>query len=42
MIKAGSHNAAEAKAQKLYPNVHPAEVQVTYTEVSDEVYKSLT
>lgn len=30
MIKAGSHNAAEKKAQKKYPG---KQVQVTYTEV---------
>jgi len=30
MIKAGSHNAAEAKAKKKYPDKN---VSVTYTEV---------
>jgi hypothetical protein len=30
MIKAGSHNAAEKKAQKLFPG---ANVSVAYTEV---------
>lgn len=30
LIKAGSHNAAEKKAQKKYPG---KQVQVTYTEV---------
>lgn len=30
MIKAGSHNAAEKKAQKKYPGRN---VQVAYTEV---------
>ena len=30
MIKAGSHNAAEKKAQAMYPGRH---VSVAYTEV---------
>jgi hypothetical protein len=30
MIRAGSHNAAEKKAQKKYPN---KQVSVAYTEV---------
>lgn len=30
IIKAGSHNSAEKKAQKKYPNKH---VMVVYTEV---------
>lgn len=30
LIRAGSHNAAEAKARKLYPG---QDVQVAYTEV---------
>ena len=31
MVKAGSHNAAEKKAKKMYPNA--AYVSVAYTEV---------
>ena len=30
MIRAGSHNAAEKKAKKLYPNKN---VDVAYTEI---------
>lgn len=30
LIKAGSHNSAEKKAQKKYPDQH---VMVTYTEL---------
>lgn len=33
MIKAANHNAAEKKAQKLYPDVKPHLVSVAYTEV---------
>jgi len=32
-IKAGSHNAAEKKAQKKFPHVKPHEVSVAYTEI---------
>jgi hypothetical protein len=33
MIKAASHNAAEKKAQKKFPNVPAHNVSVAYTEV---------
>lgn len=33
MIKAGSHNAAEAKAKKKYQGKNPWSVSVAYTEV---------
>ena len=32
-IKAGSHNAAEKKAQKKYNNIEPHKVSVAYTEI---------
>lgn len=32
-VKAASHNAAEKKARKLYPNVEPHFVSVEYTEL---------
>jgi hypothetical protein len=32
-IKAGSHNAAEKKAQKRHPNLEPHQVMVVYTEI---------
>jgi len=32
-IKAGNHNAAEKKAQKLYPALPRHRVSVAYTEV---------
>lgn len=32
-IKAGSHNSAEKKAQKKYPNEKPYNVSVAYTEL---------
>jgi hypothetical protein len=32
-IKAGSHNAAEKKAQKRHKNVEPYKVSVVYTEL---------
>ena len=32
-IKAGSHNAAEKKAQKKYNDVEPQNVSVAYTEL---------
>ena len=33
LIKAGSHVAAEKKAQKKYNTTSPTDVQVCYTEV---------
>lgn len=33
MIKAASHNAAEKKAKKKFPNLPPHAISVAYTEV---------
>ena len=33
IIKAGGHNAAEKKAQKMYPEVEKHLIQVEYTEL---------
>lgn len=33
MIKASGHNAAERKAQKMFPKVEAYRVSVSYTEV---------